>query len=1327
MPPRESTRRSAPPPPWQLAIDTGGTFTDCIARAPHAPHAPHGSTHRCKVLSTGAVRATVRQILSPTELILEAEWLDRPAFAIGATLRPTHHQPPHQPPHQPAHPIAAHITRAQPTSPTNPGLGRVELRGTGFQPVYPPTPTSTLSPGDTVEISTGEEAPILAARLVTGTPVGHPLPTMHLRLATTRGTNALLQRRGGRVAFFVTEGFADLLTIGDQTRPDLFTLRVQRPDPLHEQVVEVHERLDAAGTVLRPLDLEALRADARRTLDAGIRTAAVALLHAWRNPHHERLIRDALLDEGFDHVSVSSDLGASIGFLARAQTTVVNAFLAPVIDRYLDNVAAPLDARSTLLVMTSSGGLIDRPGFAPKDSLLSGPAGGVVGAAAAGRQAGCPHVVSFDMGGTSTDCARCEGTPELIYKTRVGDARVGDAQIVSPSVAVETVAAGGGSVCRVEHAELRVGPESAGAEPGPACYGRGGPLTITDCNLLLGRIDTARFALPLDQTAAQQQANAVLADAREQLDDTLDLESLLAGFVDLANQRMAEAIRRITVRRGHDPADHALVAFGGAGPQHACAIAELLGMDRVIVPPDAGLLSAVGLTIAALERTCAAQVLLPLDETLGTLDTQLDDLEAHARAALPANVRQENRPVTSRRSAELRFAGQDDILELDADETHDLAARFAARSRAVFGYLPSNTAIELVTLRVTVAVKETHDNSAPSLRPPVAPASSRCEPPPPPRPPLRPHRVYTASWTDAHAATRESLTADIPLAGPALLTDPHSTVFVERGWRATADETGTITLRRETETPAASAQPTTASRAVEVELAVGKLAAIAEEMGERLCRAAVSTNVKQRRDFSCAILDAQGRLVVNAPHVPVHLGSMGVCVRAVRELLGTDLQHATIVTNHPAFGGSHLPDVTLIHPVHNAAGRLLGYTAARAHHAEIGGIAPGSMAPEATTLADEGVVIPPTTLGRENQVDWNTARQLFATGPHPSRGPTTNMRDLAASAHAVWAGARELRQLGDQLGAEGLASLGVTIRERAAARIRAALARMPDGIYHHQEPVRNGGPIRVRFEIKGERAIIDFAGSGQTHPNCLNATPAIVTSAAVYVLRLLIDEDLPLNEGLLEPVELRIPRGMLDPEFHHDPAACPAVAGGNVEMSQLLVESMLTALGLCAQSQGTMNNIVFGNESFGVYETLGGGCGAGPGYPGASAAHSHMTNTSLTDLEILEHRHPVRIERCTVRRGSGGRGRWPGGDGLVREYHFLTAVQIGVLSGRDRAASGLEGGSAGALAKFVLTQPDGTEEPLGAGTVTGEAGAKLLIETPGGGGYSSSDLPSRCI
>lgn len=1283
MPPRDSTPQSAssPPSPWRVAVDTGGTFTDCFAIG------PDGLTRRGKVLSSGAVRATVRDIISPTAMLLQAAWMDRPNFAVGAALRPADTRQPRT--------SKAEITRAQPTSP---GLGRIELDA----------PIATVSSGDTVEVSTGEEAPTLAARLVTNTPVGHPLPAMHLRLATTRGTNALLQRRGGRVAFFVTEGFADLLTIGDQTRPDLFTLRIERPEPLHERVVEVRERLDATGTVLRPPDLEALRTQARLVLDDGVRTAAVALVHAWRNPEHEHRVRDLLLELGFDHVSVSSGLGATIGFLARAQTTVVNAFLSTVIDRYLDSVAAPLDRHSTLTVMTSAGGLIDRSGFTPKDSLLSGPAGGVVGAAAAGHDAGCPQTVSFDMGGTSTDCARCDPAPELVYQTRVGDA-----EIVSPSVAVETVAAGGGSVCRVEHAELRVGPQSAGAEPGPACYGRGGPLTLTDCNLLLGRIDTARFALPLDESAARKQAHTVLTDARDSIDHELELETLLAGFVDLANQRMAEAIRRITVRRGHDPGDHALVAFGGAGPQHACAIADLLGIDRVIVPQDAGLLSAVGLQTAALERTCHVQLLQPLGDVLDVIGPTLDDLASQARAQLPAGVLEQGHTCVCRRTVELRFLGQDERFELDAASVADLAENFTSRYRAVFGYVPTDAEIEVVSLRSRVRATQPHNqtprtqhaDAATPFQPMGPPGSDRSAP--------RPHRLYAAGWTHTQPVQRSSLQPDAPLPGPALVTEQHSTTYVERGWCAHTDPSGQLALKR-TGRPRAPH----ASRSVAVELAAGKLAAIAEEMGERLCRAAVSTNVKQRRDFSCAILDAQGRLVVNAPHVPVHLGSMGVCVRAVVSELGSDLEYATIVTNHPAFGGSHLPDITVIHPVHNTDGRLLGYTAARAHHAEIGGIAPGSMAPEATTLVEEGVVIPPTPLGLEDRVDWQTAQQLFETGPHPSRDSATNMRDLAASANAVWAGARELRKLGEQLGADGVEALGKTIRNRAAARLRAALARIPDGVYHHREPVRDGGPICTRFEIKGERASVSFEGSGYEHPRCLNATPAIVTSAVVYLLRLLIDEDLPLNEGLLEPVELRIPRGILSPRFPDDPARCPAVAGGNVEISQLLVESMLTSLGMCAQSQGTMNNIVFGDDSFGVYETLGGGCGAGPGFAGASAVHSHMTNTSLTDIEILEHRHPVRIERCAVRRGSGGRGRWNGGDGLVREYHFLAPVQIGVLSGRDRAPTALGEGSPGAEAKFVLTQPGGTAQPVRAGTIAADAGARLIAETPGGGGYT---------
>ena len=968
--------------------------------------------------------------------------------------------------------------------------------------------------------------------------------------------------------------------------------------------------------------------------------------------------------------------------------------------------------------MTSAGGLINRAGFTPKDSLLSGPAGGVVGAAEAGRRAGFARVISFDMGGTSTDCARCDGPPERIYQTRVGDAR-----IVAPCVAVESVAAGGGSICSIDSGELRVGPETAGADPGPACYGRGGPLTITDCNLLLGRLDPTHFAVPLHPNAAEAAAKEALAQARASSDprpDTpprttlqaLTIESLLSGFLAIADQRMAQAVRRITLRRGHDPAEHALVAFGGAGPQHACAIADALGIDHIVIPPDAGLLSAFGLSVSNLERIADEQILRPLEGELATLADRLDAIEARARSALPGTPA----AITTRRSVELRYLGQDDILELDADDPDTLAVRFEQRYRGIFSYAPTDTPLELVTARVTATLPGVESRGAGfPARGAGFPARD---------PTTTSHPLFTDSWHQVPIHHRRHLSPATPITGPALLTEAHSTTYLAPGWRAATHPSGSILLTRDPRTELA--RPAHRAEAVEVELAVGQLTAIAEEMGERLRRTAISTNVKQRLDFSCAILDADGRLVVNAPHVPVHLGSMGVCVRAVRDLLGPDLQHATILTNHPAYGGSHLPDLTLIEPVHDHDGVRLGYTAARAHHAEIGGIAPGSMAPEATRLAEEGVVIPPTILGRGAQIDWPAARRLFTAGPHPSRDPETNCRDLAAAVHAVRAGADSLRSLAGVVGRARVEAIGATIRRRAEARLRAALADLPDGVYRHTEPVLDGGPIAVRIEIAGDRATIDFAGSGPVHPRCLNATPAIVTSAVIYVLRLLAREDLPLNEGLLAPIELRIPEGMLNPAFGADPGKCPAVAGGNVEISQLVVESLLSALGLCAQSQGTMNNVIFGSEEYGFYETLGGGCGALPGFPGESAVHSHMTNTVLTDAELLEKRYPVRIERCAVRRSSGGAGEFAGGDGMVRWYRFLAQTEIAVLSGRAGPPRGENGGNRAKLGGYRLVSGPGLEKILPPGTLTAPVSSLLCVETPGGGGFGeSTDLPRR--
>jgi len=1262
MPPSQP---HASPTRWRLCVDTGGTFTDCLAID------PQGREHRAKVLSSGALRAGVAEVESPSRFRLEGPWISTPAFAVGARLRPS------------------------PDSGAATEIRTMDTRG--WVDIDPPL--EPVARGQAVEISTGEEAPILAARLVTGAAPGRTLPPMELRLATTRGTNALLERHGAPVAFFVTEGLADLLLIGDQTRPELFTLRVRRPRPLYRSVVEVRERLGAGGEVVVPLDLDRLRADARAAVASGLRVGAVALAHAWTNGAHERAVGEILAEAGFEHVSLSSALGASIGLLARAETAVINAFLAPVVGRYLDAVERPLGEGSDLRVMTSAGGLVDRAGFEPKDSLLSGPAGGVIGAAAAGRLAGFERIISFDMGGTSTDCARCEGLPERLYQTRVGDAR-----IVAPAVAVETVAAGGGSVCSIDRAELRVGPESAGADPGPACYGRGGPLTLTDCNLLLGRLDPARFALPLDRRGAMERALEVLASATAALTGPMSLDELLTGFIDIADQRMSEAVRRITLRRGHDPAEHALVAFGGAGPQHACAVADALGIDTILVPPDAGLLSARGLFTAELERVAQRQILRPLGHALPLLPGMLEDLTQEARAALGV-AHDPHATVRVRRSTDLQFCGETDLFELEASDLPSLADRFLQRYRATFGHVPDGE-IELVAARVTAALGVPGRFATPA--PHRAPCSSL---------PGRTASVVLGSRERREAAIRDrsTLAPGEAIEGPALLTEAHSTIFVEAGWRAAVDAEGSVVLVRAAVRGARAAR----GAPVEVELAAGKLGAIALEMGERLRRTAISVNIKERHDFSCAILDAQGRLIVNAPHVPVHLGSMGVCVRAVRDMLGPSLG-GTVVTNHPAFGGSHLPDVTVIEPVLDGSGAPLAYAACRAHHAEIGGIAPGSMAPGATCLAEEGVVIPPTVLGTRESLDWEAATRLFTQGPHPSRSASTNARDLAAAIHAAWAGADALSALAHELGPDGFRALGEVITARAASRVRAALLARGDGAWSHEDALDDGTPLRVRVEISGGRARVDFTGSGPVHPRCLNATPAIVTSAVMYVLRLLIDEPLPLNEGLLDPVDLRIPPGVLNPAFAHNPRECPAVAGGNVEISQLVVETMLSALGECAQSQGTMNNVVFGDSSFGFYETLGGGSGAALGWRGESAIHTHMTNTFVTDPELLEFRAPVRLERCAIRRASGGDGHWAGGDGMERVYRFLRTLDVSVLAERRaRRPGGLLGGKPGMPGSQTLLHANGTVAVEGFVEGRIEAAQALRVLTPGGGGYGA--------
>ncbi|MFH1842199.1 MAG: hydantoinase B/oxoprolinase family protein [bacterium] len=1268
---------------WQLYVDTGGTFTDALACS------PTGRWGRAKVLSSGALRGTIDERISTATYRVTINWPATADVLRGGMFRL--------------------LTTAGPP-----------LRVIRFDPdrrllELVTDPVDEIPDGSPFEVKTGEEAPILAARLLTGTAAGQPLPPLDMRLGTTLATNALLTRGGADTALFITEGFGDLLLIGTQQRPDLFALQVVKPPSLYAATVEVPARLAVDGTILRKLDPELLHDRIEELRDNGITSVAVALLHADRYPAHEQELAQYLRDQGFAHVSCSSDLARAIRFVPRAATAVVDAYLAPVVSTYLAGIESSL-AAGRLLTMTSAGGLGGHDEIHPKDLLLSGPAGGVVGAALAGRYSGHDRVLSFDMGGTSSDMARFDGQYEYVFEHEVGDAH-----LFAPALAIETVAAGGGSICRGDGNGLAVGPESAGASPGPACYGAGGPLTLTDVNLLLGRLDANRFGIPVTLEPARRELASLLTELGEQdaAFSRVKPESILAGFLEIANERMADAIRRISIRRGYDPVEYALVAFGGAGGQHACAIAERLGVTTVVVPADAGLLSAWGMAGAVVERFAERQFLVPVAEVEPRLADLLGELEEEAFQKLAHEEVAPDDMTIRHRLAELRFVGQETALQVVIEPEASLTNTFLRRYETLYGHRLTDRDIELVNLRVVASTR------------PVAVADPGSPPLPNEPTPEGLHRTWFGdTWLRVPRYSRVNLQPGATLAGPALILEAHATTVVEPYWWLQVDGAGALVLRRveaERETTdrtnaggAGYAGNSDRPEAVQIELFSARFEAIAREMGEALQRTAVSTNVKERLDFSCAVLDAAGELVVNAPHIPVHLGSLGLCVRAVRQALPL-APGDVAVTNHPAYGGSHLPDLTVLAPVFADSSELIGYVAARAHHAEIGGIRPGSMPPDARCLAEEGVVIPPTLIVSGGEACFETVTTLLQEADYPSRAVPDNLADLTAAVAACHQGATALRNLAAQHGVDTVARYMVALKGRASRRLRDALAVLPDGEYRATEKLDDGADLSATITITGEQAVVDFAGTATEHAGNHNATPAIVHSVLIYVLRLLVNEPLPLNEGFLEPVEIRIPSGLLDPSFPDDPAHAPAVVGGNVETSQRLVDTLLKALRLCAASQGTMNNVLFGDDRFSYYETVCGGCGAGPGFAGASGVHSHMTNTRITDPELLELRYPVRLDRFGLRRDSGGAGRWPGGDGVERYLTFLAPLELSILSQRRESGPyGMDGGEPGLPGCQLLVRVDGTREYLdGCDSCQVAPGDRLELETPGGGGYGA--------
>jgi len=1241
---------------FKLRVDTGGTFTDCWGMA-EGDLVPRFA----KVLSSGRLRVAVKEWISPTELIpvIPPGWRIADSFFTGYKLE-------------------------------SGGQSALIL---SFEAATKRVVLSRAVPAsEAVDLFTREEAPVIGARLLTGTPLDRPFPPMDFRLATTRGTNALLERKGASVAFFVTRGFGDLLTIRDQRRSDLFALKHERPSPLFTTVIEVDERLPAKGEVLEAIRLDAdFDSAVKQSLEIGTTVAAVALLHSYRNADHERELRTRLLALGFSHVSLSSELAPLIKILPRAETAVANAFLHPVMQSFIDHLRERFGEGSSLLTMTSAGGLESLETFCPKDSLLSGPAGGVSGAAAVAEELGYTRLLTFDMGGTSTDVARYDGGFQYCFSQSVGDAR-----LLSPSLLIETVAAGGGSICQWKNHRLQVGPESAGAFPGPACYGNGGPLTITDVNLLLGRIDPANFGIPLTGSNIRAASAAALSLQGQAGHSTTELDlTFLAGLLDIAVEQMADAIRTISVRDGADPADYALLAFGGAGPLHACEIAERLTIRTILIPAEAGLLSAYGLERASIERIAEGQI-----NRLLEADHLSDDFLRIETEAIKALREAGYSGTITRRLAELRLTGQDATLTLDVTEGAELAQTFRAHYRGTFGYdPPENRGIEVVSYRAIAGTGRTVRGA--HTKPPSneLTESDRTG---------SSGRLYSV---ESAFLDRAGLSPDDEIAGPRVIQDPFSTLYLKEGWMAKVVENGALVL-----TWQAEGSRSEANRPAQVvrELFRHRFDHLVREMGTMLQRSAISTNVKERADFSCALLDGAGELITSAPHIPVHLGALGLCVRMVRETL-TMNPGDTIITNHPAAGGSHLPDVTLITPVFDGEStEPIAYIANRAHHAEIGGITPGSMPPDATCLAEEGVVISPTWLIKGGTSCFSELEKILTEAPYPTRRLTDNLADLNAQLASNQRGVSILKSLIASHGGNQVREQFALLKELSLVALEEHLRSSGFDAGGALETLDDGTPIRVSIRVKEGRLMVSFAGTAHHHPGNLNATPAIIQSAVLYVLRLWTQSPVPLNEGMMRSVEIDLPSCFLNPVFDKDPALSPAVVGGNVETSQRVVDTLLKALGVQACSQGTMNNFLFGDESFGYYETICGGSGAGPGYDGTSGVHTHMTNTAITDPEILEQRYPVRLHRFAIRKGSGGDGKWRGGDGIVREIEFLKALQVSLLTQhRVEAPYGVEGGECGTRGRQTL---NGEELP-GITAFDAQPGDRLVIETPGGGAW----------
>ena len=1160
-----------------------------------------------------------------------------------------------------------------------------------------------------------EDAAVQGVREILSLPDNEKIPEADIevvRMGTTVATNALLERKGIRTALVVTKGFADALYIGYQNRPDIFALDIQRPQILYEQVIEVEERIDAQGNILTPLNLESLKKELELSYTSGIRSCAIVLVHGYRYNKHEQNVAELAREIGFTQISVSHQVSPLIKLVSRGDTTVADAYLSPVLHDYIEKLTQGLSGARTLF-MKSDGGLTDAELFKGKDAILSGPAGGVVACAQTARNAGFEQVIGFDMGGTSTDVCHYTGEYERELENIVAGIR-----LRVPMMQIHTVAAGGGSILHFDGHRFSVGPDSAGANPGPACYGQGGPLTVTDCNVQLGKLQSRFFPRIFGKDGSQSLNDGIVREKFSELTFKINQatgksfspEQVAEGFLRIAVDTMASAIKQISVKRGYDVTQYLMNCFGGAGGQHACLVADALGITRVLLHPLAGVLSAYGMGLAkitalretTIETDLSAALLDQLAETKHKLHSEcIEELQAQG-------VKPE--PATLKCKLHIKYRGSDTALELDFTDMEDIIHDFQSAHQRQFGFAPPNKPLVVETIAVELAAKESESSIESKSASNGSPSGQALE------------HVSCFMQGKEHSAPvyqRSELQTGQEVAGPAIVLETASTIIIEPGWTGRMTIENDIILERKT---ALSSEHEASAETDPVLLEVfnNLFSSIAEQMGGTLQKTAFSTNIKERMDFSCALFDEAGNLIANAPHVPVHLGSMSDSVRAViKQFSGNFCPGDAYMLNDPYTGGSHLPDITVVSPVFDARGEsILFYTASRAHHADIGGITPGSMPPQSKTITEEGIVINPFQLVKAGIFDEQGVIELFSSGPYPVRNVQQNVADLQAQVAANNTGLNELLSMVEQYGLPLVKAYMQHIQGYAELETRRAIGVLKDGNF--QLEMDNGSHIKVSIKINHEagEAVIDFSGTSEQQNSNFNAPLAVTRAAVLYVFRTLLDVDIPLNEGCLKPLTIIVPeQSMLSPRY---PAA---VVAGNVEISQCIVDALYGALNIMAASQGTMNNLTFGNDQYQHYETICGGAGACYYADGASAVHTHMTNSRLTDPEILENRFPVLLEQFSIREGSGGNGQWQGGNGAIRKLRFLQPMSVGLLANRYRVSPfGINDGGEAKPGSVRIERTDGSIETLtSCSQAEMDTNDCIVIETPGGGGFGKPD------